>query len=309
MSVYIPVHFVQTYSTNVQFLLQDKGGKLAPYVQIGAHTGTLASPVDQVGAVKAQKRTTRHADTPLISTPGDRRWVEPIDWEWADLIDQQDRLRLLIDPQSAYTLNGVMALRRAQDDVVLGSFFATAKTGQNAGSTATFNTSAISAGGRVVPVGTGSTGNTGLNVAKIRAVKKQFMKDHVDFDMERVCLLVTAEEHDDLLAETQVINLDYNDKPVLVDGKVTRFLGVEFVPLEFTDPTFYDSAPLMFSGTVNFLPAWCTSGIHLGIWNDVVTRISERADKSYSTQVYVKGTYGATRIEEKKVLRVDCDTA
>jgi Phage capsid protein len=309
MSIYIPVHFVQSYSTNVQMLLQAKGGKLNPYVEMGTYVGALASPVDQVGAVKAQRKVTRHADTPLISTPGDRRWVEPIDWEWADLIDQQDRLRLLIDPQSAYTLNGVMALRRAQDDVILGAFFATAKTGQNAGSTEAFNTGFTTAGGNVVNVTTGSSGNCGLNVAKMRAVKKTFMKNFVDFDTDRVCLMVTAEEHDDLLAEVQVINLDYNDKPVLVQGKVERFLGIDIVPLEFTNGTFYDSSASLINGTINFCPAWVTSGVHLGIWNDVVTRVDERPDKSYATQVYVKGTYGATRKELKKVLRVDCDSA
>ena len=46
--------------------------------------------------------------------------------------------------------------------------------------------------------------------------------------------------------------------------------------------------------------------MHLGIWNDITTRISERDDKSYSTQVYVKGTFGATRVEEAKVVEVDC---
>lgn len=304
MSFDIPVHFHQTYSTNVQLLLQAKGGKLADCVTIGTHTGSAASPVEQVGAVKARKRTTRHADTPLIPTPGDRRWVEPTDWEWADLIDQQDRLRLLIDPQSAYTLNGVMALRRAQDDVILDSFYGISKTGEKAGTSVVFPTST-----NVIGPTVGSTGNTGMNVAKLRGARKKFMAYHVDFDTEELYVLLTAEEHDDLLAETQVINMDYNDRPILKDGKIEMFLGFRIKHLEFRSEEFYDAAPNMGSGTVNYVPAWVRSGVHLGIWNDVVTRIGERADKSYATQVYVKGTYGATRIEEKKVLRIDCDSA
>lgn len=303
MSFSIPVHFVQSYSTNVQMLLQAKGGKLADCVSIGTHVGEMASPVEQVGAVKAVKRTTRHADTPLISTPGDRRWVEPTDWEWADLIDQQDRLRLLIDPQSAYTLNGVMALRRAQDDCVLGSFYSIAKTGQKAATSTSFPAA------NIIGPTVGSTSNTGLNVAKLRAARKKFQSYHVDFDTEDLYVLLTAEEHDDLLAETQVINMDYNDRPILRDGRIDRFLGFWIKHLEFRASQFYDSADLMGSGTVNYVPAWVKSGIHLGIWNDVVTRVSERADKSYATQVYVKGTYGATRIEENKVIRIDCDSA
>ena len=42
------------------------------------------------------------------------------------------------------------------------------------------------------------------------------------------------------------------------------------------------------------------------MWHDINTRIGERADKSYSTQVYAKGTFGATRVEEKKVVEILC---
>lgn len=305
MSFNIPVHFVQSYSTNVNLLLQQKGGKLAECVMIGTHVGEYASPVEQVGAVKAQKRVTRHADTPLISTPGDRRWVEPTDWEWADLIDQQDRLRLLIDPQSAYTLNGVMAMRRAQDDSILEAFYGTAKTGKTPSTAPIVFPTATNVIGPTV----GSTGNTGLNVAKLRAARKKFMSFHVDFDTEQLYVLLTAEEHDDLLAETQVINMDYNDRPILKDGRIEMFLGFHLKHIEFRAEEFYDSATLMGSGTVNYVPAWVKSGMHLGIWNDIQTEVGPRPDKSYSTQIYMRATYGATRIEEKKVLRIDCDSA
>ena len=55
--------------------------------------------------------------------------------------------------------------------------------------------------------------------------------------------------------------------------------------------------------------AWAKSGLHLGMWNDVNAKISERSDKSYATQVYVKGTFGATRTEEGKVVEILCNEA
>ncbi|MCB2012421.1 MAG: hypothetical protein KDF64_17850, partial [Geminicoccaceae bacterium] len=72
----------------------------------GSYSGKAAKAVEQVGPVTARKRTTRHADTPLISTPADARWVFPVDYEWGDLIDDEDKLRTLIDPQSPYAQNG-----------------------------------------------------------------------------------------------------------------------------------------------------------------------------------------------------------
>lgn len=130
MSFQVPTHFVQAYTTNVEMLLQQRGGKLLPTVMQGSYTGKGAKAVEQIGAVKPVKNLGRHSDTPLISTPADARWVFPNDYEWADLIDDQDRLRMLIDPQSGYVQNGVNAVRRAQDDEILQAFFAAAAPGR-----------------------------------------------------------------------------------------------------------------------------------------------------------------------------------
>jgi len=40
-------------------------------------------------------------------------------------------------------------------------------------------------------------------------------------------------------------------------------------------------------------------GVAMGM--DLNTKISERSDKSYAVQVYVAGTFGATRIQEEGV--------
>jgi len=110
-------------------------------------------------------------------------------------------------------------------------------------------------------------------------------------------VVITAQQHDDLLNEAQAISLDYNTRPVLVDGKITAFMGFNFVHCERlpVDGSSYRR-----------VPAYAKSGVHLGMWNDINTQISMRDDKGYATQVYVKGTFGATRTEEKKVVEIKC---
>ena len=44
----------------------------------------------------------------------------------------------------------------------------------------------------------------------------------------------------------------------------------------------------------------------LALGKDIQTKISERADKNYSTQVYLCMTIGATRVEDEKVLEIAC---
>ena len=72
---------------------------------------------------------------------------------------------------------------------------------------------------------------------------------------------------------------------------------------------FIDSQKLALSGTDRTVFCWAKSGIVLGVWNDIEVKISERADKSYANQVYVKGTFGATRTQEKKVVAITCSEA
>lgn len=290
MSFEITTAFHQSYTNNVQLLLQQRGSRLRNAVMVNGYTGKAAKAVEQIGAVSAQKRTSRHGDTPLISTPHDARWVFPEDYEWADLIDDQDKLRTLIDPASPYSLNAAHALGRVQDEIIIDAALGTAKTGENGSTSTAFDTSNQQI----------AASSAGLTVAKLREAKKILMANEVDVETDPLYVAITAKQHDDLLSETQTTSLDYNTKPVLVDGAITRFMGFNFIHTEL----------LGVDGSSNRrLIAWAKSGLCLGLWNDITTKISDRPDKSYATQVYAKGTFGATRVEEGKVVEILCSEA
>tara|TARA_R110002126_G_scaffold79085_1_gene196511 strand:- start:123 stop:989 length:867 start_codon:yes stop_codon:yes gene_type:complete len=276
------------YKSTVEALLQQRGSKFRDTVMEDSYHGKSGAAVNQIGAVNAALRTTRHADTPLIETPHDKRWVFPSDYEWADLIDDQDKLRVISDPTSPYAVNGAMALGRAMDDLIIAAATGTSLTGED-GTTSTAFPSAQTA----------ATTAGGLTVAKLREAMQLLIAAEVDVDNEPLYCAIGAQQHDDLLGQTQAISLDFTNKPVLVDGRIRSFMGFNFI----------DSQRLALSGTDRTVITWAKSGLHLGIWNDINARITERDDKSYSTQVYVKGTFGATRVEEKKVVAITCSEA
>lgn len=285
MSFEVNTAFVQQYTTNVQLLLQQRGSKLRETVTMGSYTGKAAKAVEQIGSVTAQARTTRHADTPLISTPHDARWVFPTDYEWADMIDDQDKLRMLIDPTSPYAMNGAYALGRAMDSLIITAALGTSKTGENGSTNTAFATSTQQI----------AHGSAGLTVAKLRTAKRKFMEAEVD-SSDPLYIAVTAQQIENLLGTTEVTSADYNSVKALVQGDVDTFMGFKFIQIEL----------LPKASTTRSCIAWARSGLHLGMWNDITTRISERADKSYANQIYVKGTFGATRVEEKKVVEIQC---
>lgn len=292
MSVNIPNHYAQQFATNIELLLQQKDSRLRSLVTEGQYIGEQASPVDQIDAVEMQSVTGRFEAMPRVDADTARRWVTPQDFDLPQMIDSFDKLRLLTDPQSSYVMNAVQAAKRKMDDVIIGAFFAASKTGKTGSGSETFTS------GQQVAVNHGASGNTGLTVAKLREARRLLRAAEVDLDMDPITCVITSKQEDNLLAEAQVISLDFNDRPVLVDGKLKSFLGMNFVHSErlSVDGSSYRRVPI-----------FAKSGMHLGIWNDITTDISQRKDiRGLPFQAYVYMTCGATRLELEKVVEVKC---
>lgn len=287
--VNVPLHFAQQFATNVELLLQQKGSRLRDKVLMGSHKGEQASPVDQVGAVEMLPVNERFGEMPRVDAPLDRRWCLPSDFHLPQLVDSFDELRLITDPKSKFVENAVLAAGRQIDRILLAAMFGDAKTGKTGSTTTTF------LAGNVIAVAFGSAGDSGVTVAKLREAKRILMSHNVDLETDPIYAALTALGHDNLLAEAQVVSTDFNDRPVLVDGKLTRFLGINFVHTELLPTVAGDTQ----------CPVWAKSGMHLGIWGDIKTSVSQRHDlTSEPWQAYVKMTMGATRIEEKKVVNL-----
>ena len=281
MSTQVTTAFVQQYSANIQMLSQQMGSLLRDKVRLESVVGKNAF-FDQVGAVTAQKRTSRHSDTPQIDTPHARRRVSLVDYEFADLIDEQDKVRLLIDPTSSYAQAAAFAMGRAMDDEIISAALGTAFTGET-GSTSTANANQI------------VHGSAGLTIAKLRTAKQPLDLISVDPSIPRF-IIVGPKQITDLLGTTEVTSSDFNTVKALANGEINSFLGFNFIV----------SNRLSLSGSTRSCIAYAQDGIALGIGKDVMARIDERSDKGYATQVYYCASFGATRMEEDKVVEVQC---
>lgn len=291
----IPLFYVEQFSSNIQLKLQQMGSRLRMAVMTGTHKGSQASPVDQFGAINANKVTARYAPIQHVDAPTDRRWVFPQDYDLAQLLDSFDKLRLITDPMSSYVTNALHALGRAQDQEIIAGLLGTNYTGNNGATSTTLQPT------QVVGVNQGAASATNITVAKLRAAKKILMANEVDLATDRIYMAINAAGHDTLLSEVQVISSDFNGgKPVMEEGLITRFLGIDFIHTELL-PTGTDDQ----AGTSTAYPMWAKSGAYLGMWEDITTDVSQRKDiQSLPYQAYVKGSFGATRLEEKKIVQV-----
>ena len=84
----------------------------------------------------------------------------------------------------------------------------------------------------------------------------------------------------------------------LAQGEISDFAGFTFIRSERLDT---DATPS------RLVYAFAPSSMGLAIGDDVSTRVSERDDKSYATQVYLSMSLGATRVEEEKIVQIACN--
>ena len=266
MSTQITTAFVEQYSSNVTMLSQQMGSKLRGAVDVETVRGKNAF-FDQIGSTAAVARTTRHGATPQVDTPHSRRRVSLSDFEWADLIDDLDKVRMLIDPTSQYAKAAAAAMGRSMDDQIITALGGSADTGVAGG------TAVALPAGQIV----GATDQTdGLTIAKLLDTK--LILDNADVDPSlRRYIVCGPQQIQDLLNTTEVKNSDFNTVKALAQGSINSFMGFDFIM----------STRLVKDATHTTDEKSMRSQKMLSNLQSVLTkaRIDERNDKSYATQV------------------------
>ena len=285
MSVQITTAHIQGYKQGVDLNVQQKGSRLRGAVRLEPGLVGKREFFDQISATTATKLTTRHADTLLVNTPHARRACDPVDYVWADMLDEVDKLRILNDPTSAYSLNAAYAVGRAMDTEIIVAALGTAQTDET-GST-----------GTVLPAGQKiAHGGTNLTVAKLRAAKLLLDAAENDPDEARH-IIINASALAALLGETETTSADFNTVKALVQGELDTFMGFKFHRTELLTNDATPSRQII---------AYRQSGIALGMWRDTHADIGPRRDKNNDIQVLYRGTFGATRMEEVAVVEIAC---
>jgi Phage capsid protein len=295
--------FTVQYTTALELLLQQKTSMLRGHVREGFHTGKMASPVQQISSITMKAPAGRFQPKQNTQAQYARRWVFPQAGEIDYLIDSFDELQTIVDPKSAIVQASAAATARYWDDNIIAASTGTAQVGTDPASltSETFSTTNFQI---ATAFGGGST--TGLTVAKLIEARRILRHYHNDLETDPLCCVAGSTQESELLKLTQVTSAEYNgDRPVLVDGKVTRFVGFDMV--------FSERLPSAVGGTASTrgVFAFVKSGLYLGMWKEMTNRISIRNElESEPWDLYTSTMFGATRMEEGKVIQILCyDTA
>lgn len=301
MSTQITTAMVNQFSSNVALLSQQKGSRLLPAVRQETLNGEFGY-FDQIGVVNAVERTSRHADTPFTEVPHARRQVAMRDFELSEIIDSQDRVRTLMEPQGWYTQAFAAAIGRSMDDELIAAYFRNANTGKTGGTSTSFL-----AGNQIAVnyVETGAAANSSLTIGKLRQAKLLLdsAEAGVDPDEERY-IVCGAYELRQLLRTTEVVSADFAAVKALVAGEVDTFLGFKFIrserlPVVTVGTAFSDANPRR-------VMAWAKSGLLMAIGENPVTNAAPDPTKGFNIRLHMKATFGATRMEEAKCVEIRC---
>jgi hypothetical protein len=320
MSFQVDTALIQTYHSNIDIKFQQMGSRLRSAVRNEVQHAEF-DYYDRVTPTAAVEVVTRHGDTPLISTPHDRRRVGLRDFDWADLIDRKDKLRMLADPTSPYTTNAVYALGRAQDQVLISAAFGSASTGKTGSTTVAFPTTQYMYANAVETTapaanylgGTSDSSGFNLTLGKLRIVRKAFDVAEVTTDSQAdLYIAVSPAAMWALMRDSisgppggatypvpnPVVSGDYNAVRALINGELQSFLGFRFIKSNLL--------PIQ-TGTVRSCIAWEKQGLVLASGSEINVDVGPRRDKRNSIQIYVSGSFGAVRLWEEKVVKVNCE--
>jgi len=289
----IPNHYTTQFDSNWKHLVQQKNSKLKEYVTLDSIEGKEKS-YNQLDATSMTQITDRSGDTRISNQAMAKRWIRPLQYDCAKLVDEFDEQLLgeVVLPTSPIIQSHAAAYARTCDSIIIGALGGTAYTGTT-GTTATV----LPAGQKIAAnyVESGAVANSGLTIAKLRAAKFLFDSNEVDEEEERI-MVVSAKQLQDLLRTVEATSADYNSVRALVDGTLNTFMGFKF----------RRSQQLPLATDIRSCFAYVKSGIVLAE-RGLKTHMDIRTDLSHSLQIRSVASLAAVRMEEKKVVEIACD--
>ncbi len=276
--------FVKMYVDTITLLAQQLDSRLKGAVMVDTNWTGEEKFYDQYTEDNMVEITSRLQDKPVQAADHRRRRVSPSYFVSNTLEDPFEALQMLVDPKSAYLQAKMASANRKIDKVIIDALGGTASTGKTGSGSAT-----LSSANKVLVQG------AGLTKEKILSAKK--ILDEFEVDKEERFLIYSAEQMEDILNSTEATSSDFNVVKALVQGDLDTWIGFKFL----------HSEQLAVDGSSNRLVyAYQRKGLQLATQKDPESRLTERPDKNYAWQVYMRMALGAVRLEEKRVVQIAC---
>lgn len=297
--------YATQFDANWQHLVQQNEGRLHSVVRQETVKGKRKL-LNFIGKSKARLITTRNGKTIPSNTPFAKRKLSLRSYDEVYHEDEWDADLLgdVTSPRSAVVISQASAFQRAMDEAVIKAATGTAYIGED-GTDAVdlLPTQKVAVnfthGGEIVNASYGLTLAKLIRAKSILGRNEAWGQNQSGVLGDKAYFVVSQKQLDDLLISVDAVsNSRYADVKALVNGEVNHFMGFEFIRTELLE--------LDVSTGVRTCFGFLSSGIAFAK-NGLSTKMVIRDDLNETLQIRTKGSHGATRTEEEKVVVVYCD--
>ncbi len=291
----IDANLITQFSDMLHVKAQQIRSRLRPFVIIRPMIGDRFA-YDGLGTVEAREIQGRIVRTQFDDIEHNRRRIRRRRFVVTLPIDASDVRGMLTDPQGPYAEASIRAMERVFDRVGIEAAFADVQTGREFDTTVTF----ANDGGLTV------TATGGLTYEKLLEIRKNWRNNDVGTDIpEKLLFLVTGDEEEQMMKETELTSGDFSKQFVVDQGEMTKAVGLNLLVYGADVPN-----PLLsVASTTRSNIAMTGRGLNYGLSKAMDVSIKDRPDYIELKQVQVIGELGAVRTEGILVQKVTTTTS
>jgi len=293
MAISIDNAYVESFESAVRHLAQQGTTKLRNFVT-EVQNQSESHNWDRLAASAARLKDTPRKVSPsggngsgaVGSTDGlawTRRKTVVETWDTGEVVEQENVVQMLIDPNSASTQNLAMNMRRAVDDILITAATGDVLDGDN---------NAVSfPAGQVV-----GSASTLMSLDVVLETSQMFYDNDIDPDEGKVFVISPLIQRK-LMQLMEVTSGDYQNSKALATGYLPAWMGFDWV---VSTRLLHPTAP----GTDISCLAFTRKALGLHVAKDISAKVGERTDMSFAWQLYCHMTMGAARVEDEHIVHV-----
>ena len=330
----IETSYVQRYAADVQHVLQQKTTRLRNQVSQKLDCSGIAEFIDRIGNAAAENKNARFADSPVQSIAHQRRRVTARPSHAGFFVEGFDTRRMNYDVFQPYAEATSMAMARKMDEIIIDAAFGSAYQSEGGAmdgatevvwsSSSTVKTlSGATIGDQFIPAtfayhasptartsGTATNSDFPLTIDKLlraRRILAQNEADQYDEGGNPLFTIVCSQAQIEAMLHLEAVqSVDYNNLRALVEGQTNYFAGFQFIRYEKLPVLDNSNGMSHASNAGEKVLAFHPLGLALCVWMDPVTKIEQRADKSFTPYAYFEMDMGAVRVWEEMVVQIEC---
>lgn len=258
---------------------------------------------NKIGTTELKQKNGVNQTTKFSDIQNSRRKVSFDTFNDAVAINRFDKDRsTIIGLDTGYVNSLKFACERKKEEIIVNAATGVAFEGKEGTTSVAFPdaTNTVYQDGTASSQGTSNESGTKTSLIADKLLQAMFLlrKNMKTGNIkEKIYCAISAEEELTLLQDNKIINRDFTAGQVLDKGIIGSWLGINFVRTELLKmPTDYVREILLFTD----------QAIGLGLPGDLFYRAGENPEREYQNQMYIELNFGATRVEDEKIVKIRC---